>query len=121
MTMTGIDQNPPEPSARARQALTGLLYRLGIGPRQLELRHTPGAWQLHMDCRTCGSCEHIMLELDAGVLDAVDGDPALREALLIELDEHLAECERWTDDKAPPPTPRDPGGCIRQFRQESLR
>ncbi len=119
MTMPPIDQRPSEPSARARQALAGLLCSLGIGPRRLELSHTAGAWQLHMDCLTCGSCEHIMLELDSDLLDAVDQDSALRDALLIELDEHLAECERWTDGE-PPPTPHDRGGCIRRFRQEAL-
>ena len=113
MPMTPYARPSLQQQDEAHRIFAALLNDLGIDVRTLELRHRHGAWQIALDCALDGERCRIGLELEGGTFAAVDRDPALREALLIELDEHLAECERWTGD-VPPPRARTAATCTRQ-------
>jgi hypothetical protein len=100
---------PDEP----RRILTDLLRDLGIGTSSLDLQRSGPDWRVSFDCTRHGERCRIALDLAADTFSTVRRDPAMRDALLVELDEHLADCERCRGE-APPPPRRDSasGGAV---------
>jgi len=87
---------PFDPAARARRTLAAMLRDLGIGTEGLDVERDRDALRVALDCQAGGAPARIMLELDPAAVEAVHAHPELHEALLIELDEYLCECERRT-------------------------
>jgi hypothetical protein len=85
---------PPQDRDQARRFLADLLGELRIGVRSLSLRPHRGCSRVTLDCARCGGPSRIGLELAGDTFAVASRNPALRDALLIELDEHLSDCER---------------------------
>jgi hypothetical protein len=86
------------PSFPARTTETGiirqLLDELGILARNVTARPCDQGWCLTLQCRIGGAWRPLLLELTADALAAAASIGPARDALCLELDESLADCER---------------------------
>ena len=85
----------PEAVAGAPAVIGDLLATLGIRWRHLVLIPCTEGWCLTLQCRVAGRFRAFLLELSADAVQAAEQGGARRRALAVELDEYLAECERF--------------------------
>jgi hypothetical protein len=78
----------------ACSVIGALLGELRIPARQLALERSSLGWNLRFQCRIAGRWRACLLELAPDTISCGAHAGPARDALAIELDEHLADCER---------------------------